>query len=406
MIARGALLAGAISLSLAAAAEDRVVAVGDIHGSFDGLVAILTRTGIIDSELRWVGGNSTFVQTGDLLDRGLAVREVMDLMIRLQGEAQEAGGQVVVLLGNHETMNMTGILRDVNGDAFATFADADSQRRRSQGWKEFRRFWRNRARRLDRDESLSSEAREQWLALHPPGKLEYAQAMSAEGSYGRWLRSLPLAVVVDGVLFTHGGFGPHLEGMTVDEVNRTAREQIAEFDELRAFMVREGLILPWHSLPEMAGEAQLEIQAALTDGPATRPRELERARRARRLETVMGWQDWIFMHTDGPLWFRGAAQWDEQERGGDLIAILDGLGVRYMVVGHTVQGSGRIRARFDDRVFLIDTGMLAEVYAGRPSALVFENGGVTAVYPDETHELLAPPRPTAAHSPSVTASQP
>jgi hypothetical protein len=406
MVARGALVAVALSLSLAASAEDRVVAIGDIHGSIDGLVEILAKTGIVDSELRWVGGTTTFVQTGDLLDRGQAVREVMDLMIRLQGEAQEAGGEVIALLGNHETMNMTGILRDVNSDAYSSFADADSERRRKQGWKEFRRFWRNRARRLDRDESLSSQAQEQWMALHPPGKLEYAEAMSAEGSYGRWLRSLPLAAVVNGVLFTHGGFGPHVEGMTVDEVNRKAREQIDEFDELRAYMVREGLVLPWHSLPEMAGEAELEIQATSDEGPATRPADLERVRRARRLETVTGWQDWIFVHADGPLWFRGAAHWDEQERSEDIDEILDGLGVRYMVVGHTVQGSGRIRVRFGGRVFLIDTGMLAEVYAGRPSALVFSHGGVTAVYPDETHELLSAPRPAAARAPSPTAPRP
>ena len=38
-------------------------------------------------------------------------------------------------------------------------------------------------------------------------------------------------------------------------------------------------------------------------------------------------------------------------------------------------------------MFLIDTGMLASVYAGEPSALQIEAGRVTAVYLDE-RELL------------------
>ena len=47
----------------------------------------------------------------------------------------------------------------------------------------------------------------------------------------------------------------------------------------------------------------------------------------------------------------------------------------------------RITPRFDAGVFLIDTGMLASVYAGEPSALQIEAGRVTAVYLDE-RELL------------------
>ena len=42
----------------------------------------------------------------------------------------------------------------------------------------------------------------------------------------------------------------------------------------------------------------------------------------------------------------------------------------HIVVGHTVQKTGRIRARFGDKIFLIDTGMLSSYYpGGRPSAL-------------------------------------
>jgi len=44
--------------------------------------------------------------------------------------------------------------------------------------------------------------------------------------------------------------------------------------------------------------------------------------------------------------------------------------VAHIVVGHTVQRGGRIRGRFGDKVFLIDTGMLSSYYpGGRASAL-------------------------------------
>jgi hypothetical protein len=403
LVAQAAAIAALLSVSLVAADEQRVVAVGDVHGSIDGLVGILRATGLVDADNHWVGGTATFVQTGDLLDRGEAVRAVLDLLIGLQAEAEAAGGRVVSLLGNHETMNMSGILRDVNNDAYSFFAEPDSERRRKQGWKAFKKFWRNRARRLGLETSLSAEAEQQWMATYPPGKLEYAQAMSADGRYGRWLRESQVAIVVDDVLFVHGGFGPHLGGMTVDEVNRKTREQIAAFDELRAFMVNEGLILPWHSLPEMAGEARLEIQASQAAVPQSPGADANRSRRARRLEPLLGWDELMFTHPQGPVWFRGAAVWDEQERMEEMAGLLDALGVRHMVVGHTVQGAGRISSRFHDRVFLIDTGMLAGVYAGRPSAIVFQDESISAVYADETHELLAPTLPTTeSQSQAVT----
>jgi len=52
------------------------VAVGDVHGNFEGLAGILQRTGLIDENLKWIGGQAVLVQTGDLLDRGGGVRQV------------------------------------------------------------------------------------------------------------------------------------------------------------------------------------------------------------------------------------------------------------------------------------------------------------------------------------------
>ena len=56
----------------------RIVAIGDIHGAIDEFKGIMQAAGLLDASQRWIGGNATFVQTGDYTDRGAGVRAVMD----------------------------------------------------------------------------------------------------------------------------------------------------------------------------------------------------------------------------------------------------------------------------------------------------------------------------------------
>jgi hypothetical protein len=72
------------------------------------------------------------VSLGDLLDRGADSRKVMDLLMRLQGEAHAAGGQLHVLLGNHEAMNLLGDLRYVDAGEFAAYKDMESAAEREE----------------------------------------------------------------------------------------------------------------------------------------------------------------------------------------------------------------------------------------------------------------------------------
>ena len=64
---------------------DRVIAVSDIHGEYDGMVRTFNNAGVIDDELVWAAGDAHLVITGDLLDRGPDSRKVMDLIMRLEG---------------------------------------------------------------------------------------------------------------------------------------------------------------------------------------------------------------------------------------------------------------------------------------------------------------------------------
>jgi hypothetical protein len=101
----------------------RVVAIGDVHGDLAAGLQALRQASLIDAQQRWSGGETVMVQVGDLLDRGDGEAELMDLFERLREEARAAGGEVHLLLGNHELMNAAGDLRYVTRGGFAQFAD-------------------------------------------------------------------------------------------------------------------------------------------------------------------------------------------------------------------------------------------------------------------------------------------
>jgi hypothetical protein len=99
---------------------DRVIAFADVHGAYGDLVPLLQKAGIVDRDLHWAAGTAHVVSLGDLFDRGGESRKVIELMMRLQGEATTAGGQLHVVLGNHEAMNLLGDLRYVTREEFAS----------------------------------------------------------------------------------------------------------------------------------------------------------------------------------------------------------------------------------------------------------------------------------------------
>lgn len=354
-------------------AGERIVAIGDIHGNYDGFVSILQRAGLVDDEAHWIGGETTFVQTGDIFDRGVEIFEVLDLLMRLEQEAAAAGGKVIVLLGNHEGMNLVGFFRDVNPDVYARFVDKKSEKRRKAAYKNFKKYWRTKAEELlgAPVAEVPEEIKEQWMAAIPPGWLEYKEALGPDAHYGSWLHQRPVAVLIDGVLFVHGGLGPDIAGLGVDEINAKVVSELEIYERLRELMIKERLV------PSTAELASLVSVYVEMDPPDPKYAELADA------------EHWLVFSEGGPLWFRGGARWDEETETEHMIELLSGVGAERVVSGHTVQDEGRIEVRFGGRVFLIDTGMLSSVYTGgQPSALVIEDGVFTAIYTDGSSEVL------------------
>ncbi|PJF26438.1 MAG: hypothetical protein CUN53_07835, partial [Phototrophicales bacterium] len=77
---------------------------GDIHGQYDKLVRVLRENGLIRETLAWNGGDAQLWFMGDFVDRGEDGIPAVDLVMRLQREAEAAGGAVHALMGNHELL--------------------------------------------------------------------------------------------------------------------------------------------------------------------------------------------------------------------------------------------------------------------------------------------------------------
>jgi hypothetical protein len=112
--------------------------------------------------------------------------------------------------------------------------------------------------------------------------------------------------------------------------------------------------------------------------------------------TKMG--DWTLLAGEGPLWFRGYANWTEDAVATTkIVGFLAKVGMKRIAVGHTPMMDARVTARFGGRVFLIDTGMLTSVYKGRPSALEIKGETINAIYEDGVVPLApASTRPSAS----------
>ena len=189
----------------------RVVAIGDIHGNYAQLVAVLKSVGLIDDATNWIGGKTHLVQTGDILDRGGQSRAVMDLLMKLQRQAQAGGGYVHCLLGNHEVMNLYGDLRYASAGDFNAFRGLDP--------------------------SAESDSHQ-----HPAGYFERRAALGPDGVYGKWLRSLNTEIRIDDTLFVHSGISAKYVAMPPAEMNRRVREELDNPEELQGGIVtdREG----------------------------------------------------------------------------------------------------------------------------------------------------------------------
>ena len=375
-----------------------MIAIADVHGGLTQFLSILRRTGLVNAGNEWVGGCTTFIQLGDLIDRGPHDRQVLDLIMELQKEAPKHGGQVLVALGNHEVMNVMGDLRYVSKESFAFFADSKTGRRQTAAFKQYVAYRKQRAKffGLPKPEITASDEA-QWVVEHPPGYFEHRRAFGAEGKYGKWIRKGSGIVQHQNILYLHGGLSPDMT-KPVDAINKRIRLELTRFDDYVDYLTDHGVILPCFRMREMTRAAREDVIYRETRSMQGNGLRAPKANHVDILKDFLKSGNWISTHPKGPLWYRGYAEWSEEEGPVLIAAILARHGADHIVVGHTPMLKIGIRPRFGARLFLIDTGLYSDYYpGGQPSALEIQNGEFHAIYLTGKKRLSSDLQPARSH---------
>jgi len=317
---------------------ERIVAVGDIHGAYDRFVAILRAANVIDTRDRWIGNKMILVQTGDIVDRGPDSRKAIDLIRKLERDAQRAGGRVYALLGNHEFSRLVDDWRYVSAGEFEAFKTGDSNDLRDRAITIFSAEAEKQAKAASKPFDADAY-RQKFIKEIPLGYLEMRQAFGPMGDYGKWVRARPAVARINGILFLHGGISSAVAPMGCEGINAAVRKELA------------------------AAPVPIEQVPMMLSGSDT-----------------------------GPLWYRGLANEPEAALAPTLDTILMQMRARAIVIGHTTVLPGRILPRFGGRVVQIDSGMVAgEFYPGGvASALELMGDKATAIYLDRREPLDLP----------------
>lgn len=159
--------------------EERIYAVGDIHGHLDKLIEVHDR---IDRDRR-AFGPGPIVHVGDLVDRGPDSKGVLDYLI----DGIEAGEDWLVLKGNHDRM-MLYYLQETPRHDPCLKAEFDWQHPRLGGW-----------------ETLASYGIDMDL---PQEAMHLAARAAVPAEHREFLADLPLWHRSGGLLFVHAGIRP------------------------------------------------------------------------------------------------------------------------------------------------------------------------------------------------------
>lgn len=322
-------LAGFIAfIGAPATAAERIIAVGDLHGDYQAWITIARAAGLIDANGHWAGGRTTLVQLGDVLDREPDSLKIVRNLQQLQKEAPRSHGRVILVLGNHEAMNLLGDFRYTTPGEYAAFVGPNSAAIRDRVYDQ-NRLAIEKAAQAANPALTPAQIRDSWMAEHPLGWVEHKIAWGPSGELGKWATRNPAIVKIDGTLFVHGGLSAEYAKLPLDQINQRVQMAMSTAD----------------------------------GGPST-----------------------ILYDPLGPLWYRGLVGPDpdaEEVRAKvtpvmhltidqELDAVLSAYGAQRIVIGHTPDLKG-IEILNGARLARIDTG-ISRAYGGPLSWLEIVGG--------------------------------
>jgi hypothetical protein len=141
------------------APPSRIIAVGDLLGDRVRSDRALQLAGVLSPDGHWRAGSTVLVQLGDLIDPGPDTKAVVERWMALSDEAAAAGGRVVVLLGEHEALDLMGEWKEISPADIKAFGDGGMRK----------------------------------------------EALSERAPIGKWLRGRDSVVQIAGTVFVHGG---------------------------------------------------------------------------------------------------------------------------------------------------------------------------------------------------------
>jgi len=237
----------------------KIAAVSDIHGQYDVFIDLLKKNSIIDQYSNWNFGTGHLVIAGDMFDRGAQVTEVLWFLYDLEMQASKKGGKLHVLLGNHDVMVLNGNLRAVHP---------------------------------------------KYLEISKILKQPFNSLFTEDTVLGDWLRTRPVLVKINNILFTHGGLHPDLahKGLSIDQINSEFKKQLIASE-----------------LPEKRNELGNYLHRG-----------------------------------NGPIYYRGYFQ-GKTATTQQIEDLLNYFDITNIVVGHTTHRN--IETRYDGKVIVIDANM-------------------------------------------------
>lgn len=297
----------------------RIVAVGDVHGDFEQFASVLRSAGLINAKNKWTGGQTHLVQLGDIPDRGPDTKKIIEFLMDLEKQARKAKGMVHLLIGNHEAMNVYGDLRYVIPPEYAAFSSRDAEYR-AVAWEQHEAELKQK-----KPDALTPEYKAQWNGERPNGFFEHRIAFGPGGKFYKWIVGHNAVLKIGDSLFVHAGIAPKYAAHERSAMNKQIQDELTDFSKL---------------------------------------------------------QDGMAMDSEGPLWYRGLAQEDEQALAAHVDAVLAKHGVSRIVIGHTPT-AGAVLPRFGGKVIMADVG-LSKAYGSRMACVVIENGKVSAIHRGKT----------------------